>query len=496
MAAVEKIDVIAPASMPNSVKPVDAGSAGKQAFLAQAKPLSKDLQSNYDALGDAENAARLAHEKTADAIRGEANSTSSALVPEGSSDGLAKNDDMVSTSKTKTLTLSEQKALAAYCQYTLPKFYIPPLLVTDSSKKKQEQQKSEGGSELVGFIFVNIGDLKVEDATFPRNLPILKVPDADIDAVQDMGFGCGNIKISGRLWGEAGYARLQTLRELCKSRRPLIFISQETGPWYVMPQNVPGISTAADKPYQYFFDVTLVCVAQLNAEDPTIQQYAKMRRELVRKKFNREMAVIRAQNAIKERVKNFDTITGAGSGVQKGFYYDATNGTASYNPDLQELSSSDFASRTTGDGGMVNDESTKTSSSTYAESQEQKLKNINSNAKEIIARTDAAMGNAQQGNTSKDKNAGMLSNLLPGGGGRNEQTSAEKVNNVIPVSTPKLKPSENPNYDKGVKTAQQIVDDFKKGTRDKKAAQGSSLPPAGAVITPIGSTPIGGGAGR
>jgi hypothetical protein len=266
----------------------------------------------------------------------------------------------------------------------------------------------------------------------------LKVPDADIDAVQDMGFGSGSIKVSGRLWGEAGYARLETLRELCKSRRPLIFISQETGAWYVMPQNVPGKNTAADKPYQYFFDVTFVCVAQLNEEDPTVQHYAKLRRELVRKKFNREMALIRAQNSVKERIKNFDTITGAGSGIQKGFYYDATSGNASYNPDLQELQNENFVAKTTGSGGMVNNNGqTIQDSSNWKEQELGKVKDINASAKDINEKHDAAAKSNTQATNSTDKNLGMPSNTNPGGGGRNEQTNKEKNTNTVPIREPK-----------------------------------------------------------
>lgn len=466
-----------------------------QGWGNKASILSKDVSSSSVANDKAENASKLASEKIAsEQIRGEKSSATSALVPEGKSDGLAKDDDMVSTSKSKTLTLAEQKALAAYSQYSVPKFYIPPLLVSDSGKGMDDV----GKGERVGFIFVNIGDLKVDDATFPRNLPILKVPDADIDAVQDMGFGCGNIKVSGRLWGEAGYARLQTLKELCKSRRPLIFISQETGPWYVMPQNVPGTNTAADKPYQYFFDVTFVCVAQLNAEDPVVQHYAKLRRELVRKKFNREMALINAQNAIKERIKNFDTITGAGSGIQKGFYYDANNGTASYNPDLQELENSNFASKTTGAGGMLNDESTRANSSALSDGKDQRIKDINSGSKEILKRSEAALPNASQSNTSKDANAGMPANVIPGGGGRNEQSSIEKGNNVVPISTPKPKPSEHPNYVPGGQDVDNYMNQYEKESTARAIQQGAQLSPHSrglAKRAPIGTKKVGIGGG-
>lgn len=419
--------------------------------------------------------------KTANKIRGTDSENDGALAKMDNAGSVTKNSDMVSSSKNKTLTLAEQKALASYAQYSLPKFYIPPLLVTDTN-----DAKDVGTGKRAGFIFTSVGNLKVEDLTFPRNLPILKVPDADIDAVQDMGFGCGNIKVSGMLWAEAGFARLQTLRELCKSRRPLIFISQETEAWYVMPQNVPGINTVANKPFQYHFDVTFVCVAQLTAKDPVIQHYLKLRRNLVRKKFNREMALIRAQNKIKNKIKNFDTLTGSGSGIQKGFYYDATTGSASYNPDLKELSNSDFKSRTSGAGGMKNDESTKTDKSSWKENELRGVDENNKKANEIIGgnkpaedaynvpgRIDnAAKAGTQGAGTVNNQNKGMPGNTRAGGIGRgavvNKEAVDENSKSFIGPRQPKLSEAEK----------KSIIDGYNKkltGFKNKTKSLGAKL---------------------
>lgn len=190
------------------------------------------------------------------------------------------------------LTLEEQKTLAAYALYSVPKFYIPPMLVVNDEKSFQAVGGDNGGtSNLKCFIFLSIGNLAIEDATYPRNTPILKVPDADIDAVQDLGFGSGTIKVSGVLWGEAGYVRLQSLKELCKTRRALIWTSQETGAWLVFPQNVPGTNTQADTPGQYKFDFTLICVGKLK-EDGRVKTINKQRLLAVERKFKQETAIL------------------------------------------------------------------------------------------------------------------------------------------------------------------------------------------------------------
>ena len=190
------------------------------------------------------------------------------------------------------LTLEEQKTLAAYALYSAPKFYIPPMLVVNDEKGFQSLSgNSAGTGDLKCFIFLSIGNLAIEDATYPRNVPILKVPDADIDAVQDLGFGSGTIKISGVLWGESGYVRLQSLRELCKTRRALIWTAQETGAWLVFPQNVPGINTNAGSPGQYYFEFTLICVGKLK-EDSRVKAINKQRMLAVERKFKQETAIL------------------------------------------------------------------------------------------------------------------------------------------------------------------------------------------------------------
>ena len=201
------------------------------------------------------------------------------------------------------LSLDEQKQLAAYALYSVPKFYIPPMLIANQAgiTAQFDASNSSGiGPNVRCFTFLSVGDLKIDDTTYPRNVPILKVPDADIDAVQDLGFGSGTIKASGRLWGEAGYARLHTLRELCKTRRPLIWTAQETGAWLVFPQNVPGVNTVANQPGQYFFEVTLICVGKISDKDPTVTAINKTRATLVENKFKKELALLTAMKRFKE----------------------------------------------------------------------------------------------------------------------------------------------------------------------------------------------------
>lgn len=356
-------------------------------------------------------------------------------------DGIGKNTDMVSTSKQKTLTLGEQRALAAYAQYSIPQFYIPPLLVTDTGN-----EKDLGKGDRAGFIFLNIGNLRIIDTTFPRNVPILKVPDADIDAVQDMGFGSGNIKVSGLLWAEAGFARLQTLRELCKSRRPLIWSSQETGPWYVFPLNVPGLNTVADKPHQYKFEVTFVCVAQLNKQDKVVEHYAKLRKRLVAKKFNREQAIIDAQNSVENRIKSFDTLVGGNTnGVKKGYYYDPATGNMSYNPDVTDLEADVgkySGGAVTGATGAGNIKQHIEESQSQSDRIDTMINAINKRAVELTPaendNVDRGIWGVRTGGDSVSnsiKNLGAPTNLNVGGAGRSPQKSSNVPDDAVKTWT-------------------------------------------------------------
>lgn len=223
------------------------------------------------------------------------------------------------------MSLADQQKLAAWAPFAVPGEYYPPLLVTDTLDGNAEDFSEEGMARRDGFIFLNIGDFKLEDATFPRNVPILKVPDADIDAVQDLGFGSGTIKVSGRLWAQDGMMRLESLRNLCKSRRPLIFLSQETGAWKVFPLNVPGVTTSAGQPYQYSFDLTLACVGQIN-EKPSMKIYETMRK-FVELKLSKEKSILDAWQQLSE-VKNFEDLGIKGDPDNPrsvpGYYFDAT----------------------------------------------------------------------------------------------------------------------------------------------------------------------------
>lgn len=262
----------------------------------------------------------------------------------------------------KMLTLEEQKTLAAYSLYSAPKFYIPPMLVSNND------DINGGGSGTNGlkcFIFLSIGNLVVTDTTYPRNVPILKVPDADIDAVQDLGFGSGTIKVAGILWGEAGYARLQTLRELCKTRRALIWTAQETGAWLVYPQNVPGVNTDAQRPGQYFFELTMICVGKINSSDSKVDKINQQRIAMVKRKMKQELAIL--TNA-ESGFKLFSSKMNSSSGILLGYVWDPNTGNykqaggnSSGNPgDAKDLSggelapsNTDLRSRTSGAGGLT-----------------------------------------------------------------------------------------------------------------------------------------------
>lgn len=251
------------------------------------------------------------------------------------------------------LTLEEQKTLAAYALYSAPKFYIPPMLVVNDEAGFQSLSGGSGGtSDLRCFIFLSIGNLSIEDATYPRNVPILKVPDADIDAVQDLGFGSGTIKISGVLWGEAGYVRLQSLRELCKTRRALIWTAQETGAWLVFPQNVPGINTSADIPGQYHFEFTLICVGKLK-EDGKVKAINKQRMLSVERKFKQESAILANS---KNQFKLFSSL--ANSELNLGYVWDPAVGGYTQSqidgPSLGEIiPDPEIAAKSTGVGSPV-----------------------------------------------------------------------------------------------------------------------------------------------
>ena len=140
-------------------------------------------------------------------------------------------------------------------------------------------------NELKKFDFVCIGNLNIEattdshstpilkepikvpdeDAAYSYKVPMLKVPD-NYDVVKDLWVGAGVIKVSGLLWGEVGHARLQDLRELCKTYRVLAWSAQETDDWLVFPQNVPDINTNEDFPGQYHFELTMECVTRLKKD--------------------------------------------------------------------------------------------------------------------------------------------------------------------------------------------------------------------------------------
>jgi hypothetical protein len=179
----------------------------------------------------------------------------------------------------------------------------------------------------------------------------------------------------------------------------------------------------------------------LNSEDPVVKGYAKLRRTLVRNKFNRETAIFKAQNKIKERIKNFDAIA-SGTGIQKGFYYDITTNETSQNPDVQELENSDFKNRTTGAGGDTNQTGPRENAPNQAAINKGLADDINKinngpqadKAKKIAAAdakkadaikekrargTGARAPNTQAAGASTATNPGMPGNSAPGGGGRN-----------------------------------------------------------------------------
>jgi len=265
----------------------------------------------------------------------------------------------------KLLTLEEQKTLAAYALYSAPKFYIPPMLVVNDEKDFQQLGGQGSGTDsLKCFIFLSVGNLVISDATYPRNVPILKIPDADIDAVQDLGFGSGTIKVSGVLWNEAGYARLQTLRELCKTRRPLIWSAQETGAWLVFPQNVPGLNTTASAPGQYTFELTLICVGKLT-DNNTVRAINKQRALSVERKYKQELAILVSGE---NQFKLFSSKMNSASNILMGYVWDpgvgdykqaAAGGEALKDLSLGEIiPDPDFKTKTTGTGSGITTDDT------------------------------------------------------------------------------------------------------------------------------------------
>ena len=283
----------------------------------------------------------------------------------GTGSQLDFSDENFEYSPGKLLTLEEQKTLAAYALYSVPKFYIPPMLVVNDEKDFQQLGgKGSGTDALKCFIFLSVGNLNISDATYPRNVPILKIPDADIDAVQDLGFGSGTIKVTGILWGEAGYARLQTLKELCKTRRPLVWSAQETGAWLVFPQNVPGLNTQAALPGQYAFDLTLICVGKLTNNN-TVKAVNKQRILSVERKFKQELAILTSGE---NQFKLFSSKMNSSSGILTGYVWDPTIGDYKQaevgGEDLKDLSlgeiipDPDFQSKSTGVGSGITTDDT------------------------------------------------------------------------------------------------------------------------------------------
>jgi hypothetical protein len=149
----------------------------------------------------------------------------------------------------------------------IPSPYFAPLLYcTEHSSVfgRNAQTKS-----IVAFSFRDIGNLFVEDNSQPRAIPVQQVPDADEDNVQDMGRSSGYIKISGRVFGQAGLSRFEMLRNLCKykGKEGLVFIDKNIGKFRVYPANIPGYTSSAEFFNQYVFQVTFIIVGDTNKKN-------------------------------------------------------------------------------------------------------------------------------------------------------------------------------------------------------------------------------------
>ncbi|OGM08185.1 hypothetical protein A2Z67_06235 [Candidatus Woesebacteria bacterium RBG_13_36_22] len=151
----------------------------------------------------------------------------------------------------------------------IPAPYFPPLLYcTEYSSVFGSNART---SSIVAFSFRDIGNLFVEDSSQPRAIPIQQVPDADEDNVQDMGRSSGYIKVAGRVFGQAGLARFEMLRNLCnyKGKEGLVFIDQNIGKYRVYPANIPGYTSSAEFFNQYAFQVTFIIVGDTNKKNLT-----------------------------------------------------------------------------------------------------------------------------------------------------------------------------------------------------------------------------------
>ena len=146
----------------------------------------------------------------------------------------------------------------------LPAPYFPPLLYC--TEYDQVFGENSTTNSTVVFSFRDIGNLFVEDESQPRSIPIQQVPDADEDNVQDMGRTSGYIKISGRVFGQAGLSRFNMLRDLChyKGKEGLVFIDKNIGKFRVYPANIPGYTSSAEFFNQYAFQITLIIVGDTN----------------------------------------------------------------------------------------------------------------------------------------------------------------------------------------------------------------------------------------
>jgi hypothetical protein len=146
----------------------------------------------------------------------------------------------------------------------LPSAYFPPLLYC--TEYDQVFGENATTNSTVVFSFRDIGNLFVEDESQPRSIPIQQVPDADEDNVQDMGRTSGYIKISGRVFGQAGLSRFNMLRDLChyKGKEGLVFIDKNIGKFRVYPANIPGYTSSAEFFNQYAFQITLIIVGDTN----------------------------------------------------------------------------------------------------------------------------------------------------------------------------------------------------------------------------------------
>jgi hypothetical protein len=146
----------------------------------------------------------------------------------------------------------------------IPTPYFPPLLYCTEYEQVFGEHASTNST--VVFSFRDIGNLFVEDESQPRAIAIQQVPDADEDSIQDMGRSSGVIKISGRIFGQAGLSRFNMLRDLChyKGKEGLIFIDKNIGKFRVYPANIPGYTSSAEFFNQYAFQITLIIVGDAN----------------------------------------------------------------------------------------------------------------------------------------------------------------------------------------------------------------------------------------